>query len=211
VAFRLTISHKSFGDIEMKAGDRGEFSAVFSTFDVKDADGDVVRPGAIPDGAEVPIVIAHNWQSLPVGKGIIRSNKTNAVIDGEFFLDTTHGRDAFTTVKRMGKTQQYSWGFEVTGESYGEFEGAKNVRFIESTRPFEVSPVLVGSNPITGTLSIKGACPVCGSSEASREEKLNGVASGDEEAAVDPLVAAMTDAETRLVDAMLRQLLVMEG
>lgn len=141
---------------EVKDAEQGTFSAVFSTFNVKDADGDVVRPGAIPDGIEVPIVWGHDWGMMPVGKGIIRVSRKNAVVDGRFNLATQQGREAWETLKFMGGVQQYSWGFQVTEHSFGEFEG-EPVRFITGTRPMEVSPVLVGSNPQTGTISVKGA------------------------------------------------------
>lgn len=165
------VTRKAF-DIEVKDPAQGTISAVFSTFNVIDSDGDVVQPGAIPDGAEVPIVIAHDWQQLPVGKGVISVNRKQAVLNGQFFMETQAGREAFLTVKAMGKAQQYSWGFEVTQSDFGEFDG-KQVRFIKQTRPFEISPVIVGSNPNTGTISIKDACPACGQT-SNPEDKLKG-------------------------------------
>lgn len=156
-------------DVEIKDPTEGRIQAIFSTFDVIDADGDVVKAGAIPD-AEVPILVGHDWASLPVGKGSITSNRKRAVIDGQFFLATEQGRNAFETVKAMGKTQQYSWGFEITDSEFGEFDG-KQVRFIKRARPMEVSTVVAGSNPITETLLIKGECPYCGRGDAESESE----------------------------------------
>ncbi len=147
-------------DVEIKDPTEGRIEAIFSTFDVVDADGDVVKAGAIPE-AEVPIIIGHDWSSLPVGKGRITANRKRATIDGQFFMSTEQGRNAFETIKAMGKAQQYSWGFEIIDSEFGEFEG-KQVRFIKQTRPFEVSAVIAGSNPRTETLLVKDGCPYCG-------------------------------------------------
>jgi HK97 family phage prohead protease len=154
------------GTAEIKDPAQGLIQAVFSTFNIKDADGDVVKPGAIPDGTEVVMVWGHDWQSLPVGKGVIRADKKRAIFDGQFNLATQAGRDAFETIKFNGKTQQYSWGFEILDAEYGDFtdgDGKQHqVRFIKNTRPFEVSPVVVGSNPRTETLAVKDStCPTC--------------------------------------------------
>lgn len=178
----VTTKQVSF-EAEVKDAEQGTFSAVFSTFNVIDSDGDVVKPGAIPDGVEVPVVWGHDWGMMPVGKGVIRTSKKHAVIDGQFNLATEAGKDAWNTLKFMGSAQQYSWGFEITEYSFGEFDG-QSVRFITGTRPMEVSPVLVGANPQTGTLSVKSPCPTCGHKDSAGA--VDEVAPGsDEQAAVD--------------------------
>src|SRR5262245_26731898 len=90
----------------------GHLEAVFSTFGLVDRDGDVVLPTAFTPGQAVPLVWAHDWHR-PIGKGVIQVDPTRAVFDGELFLDTTAGLDAYTTIKRMGALQEYSWGFQV--------------------------------------------------------------------------------------------------
>jgi hypothetical protein len=69
------VPDKALQQVEIKNADRGEFSAVFSTFNVVDSDGDVTHPGAFEDGAEA-LVSSYGHQSwagaLPVGKGRIR-------------------------------------------------------------------------------------------------------------------------------------------
>lgn len=145
--------------VEIKDEARGLVTAVFSTFNRMDSDRDVTRPGAFEDGAEMPISsYGHaSWEgALPVGKGRIRTTKTEAILEGEFFLDTTHGADTFRTVKRLGPLGQWSYGFDVLKESYGDFEGQR-VRFLEKLRVYEVSPVLVGAGVNTRTLAAKSA------------------------------------------------------
>lgn len=131
----------------------GHLEAVFSTFHVADRDGDVVLPSAFTPGQAVPLVWAHDWQR-PIGKGAIRVEPERAIFDGELFLDTTAGLDAYTTIKRMGALQEYSWGFQVLDSEPGT-QGGQPVRFIKATEVFEVSPVLVGANRATGTLALK--------------------------------------------------------
>lgn len=143
--------------LEIKDENRGTVSAVFSTFNVIDSDGDVTVPGAFDDGAEVLIsAYGHtSWNGmLPVGKGRIRQTRTEAVFEGQFFLDTTPGRDTFITVKELGSLCEWSYGFDVAKESYGEFEG-RRVRFLEAVKTFEVSPVLRGAGVDTRTLAVK--------------------------------------------------------
>lgn len=143
--------------VEVKDADKGEVTAVFSTYNVKDSDDDVTRPGAFEDGQEVVISsYGHkSWEGLlPVGKGVIRAGKGEAVLDGHFFLDTTHGADTFKTVQRLGHLGQWSYGFDVLKESFGDHNGER-VRFLESLKVHEVSPVLLGAGVNTRTLSAK--------------------------------------------------------
>ncbi len=140
-------------------GNEGIVEAVFSTFGVIDRDGDMVKAGAIPE-VEIPIAWGHDWRR-PVGRGAIATTRKNAKIEGRFFMDTEGGREAFNTVKAMGDLQQWSWGFEVKEWEFGEVDGKEGVRIIKDTEPFEVSPVLVGSNRDTRTVSVKdGEVPV---------------------------------------------------
>lgn len=134
----------------------GRLKAAFSVFDEIDSDGDIVRASAFTPGQPVPMVWGHDWSSLPIGKGTVQVDGKHAVFDGSFFLDTTHGRDAYNTVKAMGDLQEYSWGFRVLASEKATHEG-KQARAITKAEVFEVSPVLVGANRNTRTLAIKGS------------------------------------------------------
>jgi HK97 family phage prohead protease len=143
--------------VEVKDADKGEVTAVFSTFDVIDSDMDVTKAGAFADGA--PVVISAyghaSWSgALPVGKGVIRAGAKEAVLDGSFFMNTTQGRDTFEAVKELGSLGEWSYGYDATKYSFGEHEG-KQVRFLEELKVHEVSPVLMGAGVGTRTLSAK--------------------------------------------------------
>jgi len=153
------VNTKALLGVEIKNEDQGIVEAIFSTFDKIDSDGDVTRPGAFEDGAEVPIsAYGHtSWEGLlPVGKGRIRTTATQAIVEAKFFMNTAAGRDTFTTLKELGELGQWSYGYDPVEYSFGEFEGQR-VRFLDKLKVHEVSPVLVGAGVNTRTLAAKSA------------------------------------------------------
>jgi phage head maturation protease len=148
---------KALRAVEIKDASQGLIQAVFSTFDVIDRDGDVTRKSAFRNGAPVRISAYNHasWEgALPVGKGTIRVTDNEAVLEGQFFMNTTAGRDTFEVVKAMGELQEFSYGFHVTDSEPGEVEG-KSVRIIKGVDVAEVSPVLLGAGVGTRTLAVK--------------------------------------------------------
>lgn len=151
---------KSLTDVNLKGGDSGEVEAVFSTFDVIDKDNDVTLKGAFTEGAAVVISsYGHkSWEGqLPVGTGTIHEDGNKAIMKGRFFLNTTHGRDTWETVKELSaaKLQEWSYSLDQVQSKAGEVDGRK-VRIIERVGFVkEVSPVLLGAGVGTMTLSTK--------------------------------------------------------
>jgi len=141
---------------ELKAdGDAGGFSAVFATFDVVDAHDDVTRPGAFKVGSEVLIgAYNHDTSRLPVGKGVIVADAVSARVEGQFWLNTTSGRETYEAVKAAGGLMEWSYILMPQKYAYGEFEG-KQVRFLEAIDVWSVDPVLKGAGVGTRTLSVK--------------------------------------------------------
>lgn len=134
--------------------EQGSLRAVFSTFDVVDQQGDIVVREAFTNGQSVPLVWSHDW-SRPIGRGTVKVEPTRAVFDGQLFLDTTDGLDAFRTIKGLGDLAEYSWGFQIL-DAAEEVRDGVPIRIITKAEVFEVSPVLVGANRETYTLAIKG-------------------------------------------------------
>lgn len=153
--------------IELKAdGEPGEFRAVFATFDVIDAHGDVTLPDAFKAGAEVLIgAWNHDQRALPVGRGKLVSDAERAYIDGRFNLNTSAGRDTYEAAKDAGSLMEWSYVYRPTKHSYGEHDG-KSVRFLEAIDVFSVDPVLKGAGVGTGTVAIKSAVTFADSAEA---------------------------------------------
>ena len=143
---------------EWKAdGPAGSLRAVISTFDVRDLDGDVVTAGAFTEGQAVPLVWSHDW-TRPIGRGVIHVEAKRAVFDGQLFLDTDDGLNAYKTIKQMGDLQEYSWGFQILEAEPVTVHG-ESARRITKAEVFEASPVLVGAagRGRTRTLAIKSA------------------------------------------------------
>lgn len=142
--------------IELKAdGKQGEFTAVFSTFNVIDHDFDVTLPGAFTEGQNVRIAYwGHRWQDLPVGRGVIHQDEEKAWVEGQFFMDTEAGRETYLTVKGLGELQEWSYGFDVIEADWGTFN-EQDVQFLKKLKVHEVSPVMLGAGIGTGTTDIK--------------------------------------------------------
>ena len=149
-------------DFELKEEAEGKVSAVFSVFNSLDSDGDVVLPGSIKSGfksGDVPMVWAHKWD-MPIGKGRINEDDGKATFNGEFFMDTDSGQEAYKIVKNMGDMQQWSFGYRVNDAERAPFKSAdsedeQDARYLKDLTVFEVSPVLVGANQDTYTMAIK--------------------------------------------------------
>lgn len=148
-------------EFKLDDGGEGKVTAVFATFDVIDKHGDITPSGAFTDGQKV-LISAYNHESwysaMPVGKGAIRQTATEAVFEGDFFLNTTAGRDTYETVKAVGDQQEWSYGFDILKRSY-EKRDDRDVRILEALKVFEVSPVLIGAGVNTRTLAMKNAMP----------------------------------------------------
>lgn len=145
--------------VEVKDAAKGQVSAVFSTFDVIDSDGDLTVREAIEDGAPVRIsAYGHkSWEgAMPVGKGVIRVAGDEAILEGQFFMNTQAGRDTFEVVKEMGDLQEWSYGFDILDAEPATVDG-RTVRRLKRVEIHEVSPVLLGAGVNTRTLAAKSA------------------------------------------------------
>lgn len=151
---------KALTGVTIKDAALGTVEAVFSTFDVVDHDGDLTRKGAFTEGAPV-VISAYGHKShdgvLPVGKGTIHEDGDRAILKGQFFLNTTQGRDTFETVKALSEDGLQEWSYSLQNvESERATIDGKSVRIITKVGLVkEVSPVLIGAGIATETLSVK--------------------------------------------------------
>lgn len=163
---------KSLTNVRVKDADLGIVEAVFASHlvaadqlknapaDVIDKDGDVTLKGAFTEGQAVVIsAYGHgSWNgSLPVGKGVIREQGDTAVMEGQFFMDTAHGRDAFLTVKALSESDLQEWSYSLDEvQAKRATVATRNVRVLERVGLVkEVSPVLMGAGVNTHTLTTK--------------------------------------------------------
>lgn len=134
----------------------GAFRATFALFDVIDLDRDVTKAGAFKVGAPVRIAQwGHNWGAPAIGVGTIGADNERAWVDGQFNLEMAAGKETYESVKALGDLQQWSYGFDIDKWSVGKFEGDE-VRFLEAMTVHEISPVMLGAQPLTFTDRIKG-------------------------------------------------------
>ena len=161
-------------ELKSEGDERGTIKAVFSVFNELDSDGDVVLPTALTDGQKVPMVWAHRWDQ-PIGKGRVEVQEDRAIFSGRFFLDTEDGEQAYLKVKNMEDLQEWSWGFRILDYDIEEDEDSKwgYRRVIKKADLFEVSPVLVGANRNTRTLSVKGDAVTITTEEISGDLSLD--------------------------------------
>lgn len=125
--------------------DEGEFVATIARFNNPDLDGDVTLPGAFPEGKQVHIAQwGHNWSDLPYGVATLKAADGEQQAHGQFNLRTSHGRDAYETVKAAKDIQEWSYGFQILDADYGEFDG-QQVRFLKRLDVAEISPVMRGA------------------------------------------------------------------
>lgn len=157
----LHTEHKGFKLEDLDA--EGKVRAKIATLQVIDKDRDVTLPGFFGRQA-TRMVWSHKWDHW-IGKGAIFEEGAKAVFEGQFFMNTAAGQEAFKSVEAMGELAEWSYGFDLKadGWSAGEWDG-QQVRLLKPTadnqpgaRINEVSPVLVGAGEGTGTLALKGA------------------------------------------------------
>jgi HK97 family phage prohead protease len=138
----------------------GTVEAVFATFNVKDHHDDWTLPGAFEDGAQVLISAwSHKswYDTIPIGRGVIRVEEKRVVLEGQINLKTEVGREHFEMIKFSGDLIEWSYGFDVdaTGEVTEELRRVGVERVLKKVTVYEVSPVLLGAGIDTETLSVK--------------------------------------------------------
>ena len=190
---------------DAKAVDEAEgiVEAYTNTMGVIDADGDVVEPTAfdqsIRENLPIPVLSGHD-QSKLVGKVIFAQPE---YIDGDeyrlytrmqFNMETEAGRDAYSNVAG-NYVREWSVGFNIPQKFDISHEGndvSTVIRRIANLDWVEVSAVIRGSSPSTGTVAAKSA--------ASDEPSTSEEESAD---AIDP---AASDTATAAFDTARRQL-----
>jgi hypothetical protein len=141
------MNRKSFAQAEIKAADKGQVVAKIATLNVIDKDGDVILPGALQ---RTDVVIS------AYGKGVFYEEGDALMFEGEFFMDTTHGRDTFITVKNLGALGEWSYSLQNVTSEPVQVDGVR-ANGIKGFGATEVSPVLVGASVGSETLSTKSA------------------------------------------------------
>jgi hypothetical protein len=141
---------------DFRLTEAGAFKALFAPFNVVDKQNDLTLPGAFGQQRVVISAYGHgSWEGrLPVGKGRIYDGPDGGIVEGQFFLNTSGGKDTYTIVKELGDLQEWSYALPEIDFEMGEHEG-KKVRILKRIGVNEVSPVLMGAGNGTRTLEVK--------------------------------------------------------
>lgn len=139
---------------------QGIVRAYVNTMEAVDFDGEVIASGtfdrAVERSGKLPKVVdSHEWAQR-LGKVIATGQDGNRQwADIQFNLETQRGREAFSDV-RFGAVDEYSVGFYVLpdGEGTANYNGRPR-RYIKEIDWVEVSPVMRGASPDTGTVWAK--------------------------------------------------------
>lgn len=161
------MSTKSFVPQFKAVDDDGTASWVMATLNAIDSDGDVTLPGAFGADQTFSIVPAHDVGHVPLGKGTLREEGNEAIVDAKFNLDIPAGRDWHAAIKfdlaNPPAVQEYSYSYNLFegGWRRGQFQG-KSVRFFQplgdggpGLEVYESSPVIRGAGVNTRTLAAK--------------------------------------------------------
>ena len=146
----------------------GTGTAVFSTLNVVDKDGDITVPGAFTEQT-VKLVGGHDWGSPNIGMARIKEVGDTAVADFKFYLDMESAKEWYKSVWNNHKNkvpQEYSYGFNVKREDKREVNG-KQVRGLLELEVIEVSFVMAGAGEGTQTLDVK--CESCSAKEFDKQ------------------------------------------
>jgi hypothetical protein len=137
----------------------GKVTAVFSTFNVVDRDGDVVMPGAISHGRVAISQWNHGSWNVglpPVGIGVIGTTGSEAIMTGQFFMDTEAGYLTFRAVHALHVAGIGEWSYSLHGIVSRRWKvGGRDARIIDRVTVREVSPVMQGASINTRTLDAK--------------------------------------------------------
>ena len=93
----------------------------------------------------------------PIGKGRVYEEGDQAIFEGQFNLEMRDAAETYAAIKFNPDMQEFSWGFNA--EFKPGDHGGRRVNYIENTKIYEVSPVVVGAGIGTGVLDIKEASP----------------------------------------------------
>lgn len=149
------------GSAAVKAAPTGEAEVVIAVLGVVDYDGDVVAPGAIGEQT-VPVLPAHNRESIVLGKARTREVGGRVVADIKFNLAVPEAAAWHSVltfdVENPPAVQEYSWGYEVL-RSRPDRRNDRTVRILERVKLDEISMVVRGASIGTTTLAVK--CEGC--------------------------------------------------
>jgi hypothetical protein len=166
------IERKAFSTSGVNADDQqGIIEAIVAVFSNRDRGDDIIRPGAfaeslkrkLPKGVwyhkwDMPVARTVEARELPPGDPMLPPQLTDLgglYIKAQFNLTTQRGKETFSDIQ-FGIIDEFSIGYRAVKVQYDEESDTRELIEVEL---YEWSPVLVGMNPATALLSVKGDQP----------------------------------------------------
>ena len=166
-----TMKHRVFSLKSFKATDeaQGIFEALVAVFNNVDRIGDMIIPGAFTDtlaqweakGAPIPVIYSHEWDNLDAHIGEVLEAKEveeGLYVKGQIDLEEAFAKRVFKKMQR-GTLRQFSFAYDVQESAQvdrGEKESPRYINELRKLDLLEVGPCLVGMNPDTQLLDLKG-------------------------------------------------------
>ena len=162
----------------------GQFEALVSVMEVKDAYGDVIRPGAFDDtlaawrdsGNPIPVVWSHGYYDVDNHIGYLLDaaertigGKTGLWVKGQLDTDPDD-RVALKVAKlfRGKRITQFSFSYDVVEGAIGHSEQWGDFYDLRKVKLYEVGPTLIGANQDTELLAAKTLREIAAEMKAGR-------------------------------------------
>src|SRR5690349_14236679 len=124
------IRHKAFQLTAKDSGSSGATRLVVATLNEIDSDSDITLPGFF-GRQSVAVLPAHDWTHVPLGKGVLSEQGSEAVVDIQWNLSIPAAQWWYDAIKfdleHPPALQNWSYGFTVKagGTQSGEFLGRR--------------------------------------------------------------------------------------
>jgi HK97 family phage prohead protease len=198
--------------------DQGIVDAIVSVTGIKDEVDDVIHPGSYAETLtkrKPKVILHHDWK-LPVARvesiqelrpgdpGLPATTKDGKPWPKDagalrtsmrFNLASTQGKEAFEAVRFYSETGECEWsiGYQVPkGKASRSKDGVRQIKAIDL---YEISFVLFGAAPLTGTLGVKSGSTETVEEEAPAEETPEVAVDEEELAAATDEAAAVVEVE----------------
>ena len=165
------MKHRVFSLKSFKATDEalGQFEALVAVFNNVDRVGDMILPGAFEGtlaawqekGAPIPVIYSHEWDNLDAHIGEVLEAKEveeGLWVKAQVDLEEDFAKRVFKKMQR-GTLRQFSFAYDVIESAQVDRGEKENPRYVNELRKLdllEVGPCLVGMNPDTQLLDLKG-------------------------------------------------------
>lgn len=147
-------------DVDATGGE-GSFTAIVSTFNIKDSQGQIIEKGAFDeslktftDDSPLPVLWDHEWEDIwsHLGAAQGRETDTGLQIEAQLDMENPNAVQAYKLLK-TGRVHEFSIGGFIS-ENDIEYDDDGNAH-VKRFQLVEVSITLKGANPDTRLVSVK--------------------------------------------------------